>query len=91
MALLAVEGVYENGKIELAEKPEGVEHARVVVTFLPDEQTVMAEAKERERKEAMERLFARMERGFDFGGGPYYANREELYEERLKRLDKSDG
>jgi hypothetical protein len=36
MALLTVEGVYRNGKVELAETPAGVgEAARVLVTFLP--------------------------------------------------------
>lgn len=33
--LRAVEGVFRNGKVELLEIPEGVEEARVVVTFLP--------------------------------------------------------
>ena len=32
--LLSVEGVYRNGKIELAEIPEDVEQANVIVTFL---------------------------------------------------------
>jgi hypothetical protein len=36
MALITIEGVYENGKVELAESPEGVERANVMVTFLPD-------------------------------------------------------
>jgi len=36
MALLTVEGVYRNGKVELAETPTDVgETARVLVTFLP--------------------------------------------------------
>jgi hypothetical protein len=36
MALITIEGVYENGKVELTETPAGVERAKVVVTFLPD-------------------------------------------------------
>jgi hypothetical protein len=31
----SVEGVFRNGKIELAETPLDVEEARVIVTFLP--------------------------------------------------------
>ena len=34
--LKCVEGVYRKGKIELAEKPSGIDEARVIVTFLPD-------------------------------------------------------
>ncbi len=37
MALLTVEGVYKDGKVELAERPAGVvETARVLVIFLPE-------------------------------------------------------
>ncbi len=32
--LTAIEGIYQNGKIELYELPPGVRQARVVVTFL---------------------------------------------------------
>ena len=36
MALLTVEGICRDGKVELAERPEHVnEAARVLVTFLP--------------------------------------------------------
>lgn len=31
-----VEGVYKQGKVELAEVPDGVEGSRVIVTFLPN-------------------------------------------------------
>ena len=34
MALLAVKGVYEDGQVVLDERPAGIEHAAVVVTFL---------------------------------------------------------
>ena len=34
--LLTVEGIYTNGKVELAETPTGVKQARVLVTFLTD-------------------------------------------------------
>jgi hypothetical protein len=33
--LKAVEGIYRSGKVELSETPDGVEGARVIVTFLP--------------------------------------------------------
>lgn len=33
--LTTVEGIYKQGKVELAEVPEGVEGSRVLVTFLP--------------------------------------------------------
>jgi hypothetical protein len=32
--LTTIEGVYKDGKIELAETPAGIERARVLVTFL---------------------------------------------------------
>ncbi len=37
--LLTVEGTYSDGKIELAETPAGVQHAKVLVTFLSQEKT----------------------------------------------------
>jgi hypothetical protein len=33
--ILSVEGIFRNGKVELLEKPENVQEARVIVTFLP--------------------------------------------------------
>ena len=38
--LKCVEGVYRKGKIELAEKPSGIDEARVIVTFLPAGESV---------------------------------------------------
>ena len=35
--LTAVEGVYEDGHIELRETPPSLERTRVIVTFLPEE------------------------------------------------------
>lgn len=78
MALVTVSGIYENGKIELGEKPEGVIRARVVVTFLP-------ETEEKAKDEvARQRAFERMRTGVSFGGGKF--NREEVYEERMHVL-----
>ena len=33
--LKSVEGIYRDGKIELVEMPEGIDEARVIVTFMP--------------------------------------------------------
>jgi hypothetical protein len=33
--LKSVEGIYRDGKVELLETPDGLEEARVIVTFLP--------------------------------------------------------
>ncbi|HZP83549.1 MAG TPA: hypothetical protein VFB21_18030 [Chthonomonadaceae bacterium] len=85
MALLAVEGVYENGKVERKERPEGIKYARVIVIFMPDGLVTDEEAEQR-RREARERLIARMEKGIDFGGQKF--NREEIYEERMQELEE---
>lgn len=37
--LQAIEGVYKNGHIELAETPQGISESRVIVTFLEAKQT----------------------------------------------------
>ena len=36
MAVVTVDGIYENGRVKLAKRPKGVERARVRVTFLSD-------------------------------------------------------
>jgi hypothetical protein len=36
MALFTIDGIYENGKVELTEIPAGVQRANVRATFLPD-------------------------------------------------------
>ena len=82
MALLALEGFYEDGKIELKEHPAGVRKARVVVTFLPDSDSA---AKETARRAAAARMIARMKEGIDFGGT---FNRTEMYDERMRQLDE---
>lgn len=33
--LKSVEGIYRDGKVELLESPEGIDEAKVIVTFLP--------------------------------------------------------
>jgi hypothetical protein len=72
--LTAVEGIYEDGEVELLERPEGLERARVIVTFLPP----AASEPSREREEARERMLKRMREGIDLGGPPY-PKREEIY------------
>jgi hypothetical protein len=78
MALLTVEGIYKDGKVELAEHPKLVEDsARVLVTFLPPSDAELAG--ENFRKELRRRAFARMREGIDLGGPPY-PSREEIYD-----------
>lgn len=93
MVLMTVEGVYRDGKVELAEMPpDAPVQARVLVTFLPVEATAAAEpgtqATPEARRAAIDRLLARMRQGTDFGGPPY-PKREELYD-RVKRYDQRD-
>ena len=62
MSLLTVEGMYRNGKVELAERPDHVdEAARVLVTFLPPTgprvDAILGELQDRE--ELRQRAFAR--------------------------------
>lgn len=88
MSIVAVEGVYKDGKIELAETPEGVsESSRVIVTFLDVKD---AERTELLRKEAARRAIARMRKGMSLGGPPYLT-RDEIYEERLRRYRERGG
>jgi len=82
MALLTVEGIYKDGKVELTERPDHVdEAARVLVTFLPPngsrEKTMMVEGQHRET--LRQQAFARMKEGIHLGGPPY-PKREELYD-----------
>jgi hypothetical protein len=81
MGLLTVEGIYKDGKVELAERPDHVcEAARVLVTFLPPsdprETSVILESHDREA--LRQHAFARMKEGIHLGGAPY-PKREELY------------
>ena len=42
--LTTVEGVYKDGHVELAERPDGIAEGRVLVTFLPSGSGNAAEA-----------------------------------------------
>jgi hypothetical protein len=78
MALLTVEGIYKDGKVELSEQPKLVEDiARVLVTFLLPADVPTNEKPDRE--EIRRRVFARMKEGIDLGGPPY-PSREELHD-----------
>jgi hypothetical protein len=86
MTFLTVEGIYKDGKVELAERPEHVdEAARVLVTFLPSSgPREEPETGENQDREALrQRAFVRMKEGIHLGGPPY-PKREELYD----RLDR---
>lgn len=79
MALLAVEGFYKNGKIELTEAPTGIHEAPVMVVFLSrNGQSATAEDPD-SREARRQRAFAQMREGIDLGGPPY-PKRQELYD-----------
>ena len=86
MALLTLEGVYEDGKIECPEIPKGLKRARVVVTFLPSEPSDFAVPVDHaDRREGGKRLVEMLQRGVDFGTEPL-PKREELYADRIDRF-----
>src|SRR4051794_7378905 len=66
MALLTVEGIYKEGKVELTERPTGIdESTRVLVTFLRSNGTATppSAAEARERAKLRQQAFARMKEG----------------------------
>ncbi|MFL6196528.1 MAG: hypothetical protein ACJ75H_20270 [Thermoanaerobaculia bacterium] len=75
--LKTVEGIYREGHVELSERPEGIEEAKVLVTFLPQSQAAS------DRQALRERAFARMRQGLPLGGSPY-PKREDLYDRHLR-------
>ena len=90
MVLRALEGVYEDGKIELKELPHDLKRARVLVMFLPDDLVKETDPRDGElRREAGERLLKAMRKGIDFGGEKF--NREEIYEDRIGELESRRG
>lgn len=81
MGLLTIEGIYENGRIQLMETPTDVQKARVMVTFLPKD----VKPDEPAFQEALRQKFMqRLRKGVDFGTEPL-PTREELYADRLDR------
>jgi hypothetical protein len=92
MALLTLEGIYREGRVELAETPANVgDETRVLVVFIPSETEVgRVEPGEEDdaRAALLARIFERMEKGYHLGGAPY-PNREELYD-RVRRFGTRD-
>jgi hypothetical protein len=80
MATAAIQGVHDDGAITLRERPEGVRHARVMVTFLPEQAETDAGQLSDARRAAIERMLSRMRRGVDFGGERF--DRPSLYADR---------
>lgn len=74
--LTTVEGLYENGRVELAERPPGVERAKVYVTFMVDSSPT---AWKSARADAIEQWLAFPSEGVALGGPPYL-KRDELYD-----------
>ena len=79
MELLEVYGCYRDGQVILDETPKVVVSSQVKVTFLSESEA--QSSKDTEREAAVQRLIASMKNKRDFGGGPYYRDRGELYEE----------
>ena len=77
--MISILGRYRHGNIELFERPEGIDEAEVIVTFLH-----AGRDDDAERLEALNRLIEIMSKGHDLGGAPY-PTRDEIYAERLDR------
>jgi len=71
----AVERIYRDGKVELRERPEGLEAARVVVVFVSESPLPSLVR----REPAVDELLAELKKGYHLGGRPYL-NREELHD-----------
>jgi len=81
MGIMTIEGVYDEGSIQLKERPDGVCRSRVIVTFLPEPTETSGEDLSEVRRTAIERMLARMRRGIDFGGERF--DRSSLYTSRI--------
>lgn len=82
MSLLTIQGTYRDGRIELAESPEGLdEETPVLVTFLrrPGSGAASTEGSDQDRETLRQRAFARVEAGLHLGGAPY-PRREDLHD-----------
>jgi hypothetical protein len=78
--LTTVEGWYENGRVELAERPAGVERAKVYVTFVVDTPVPTVRASpEAAHAEAVDQWLASLREGLPLGGPPY-PTRDELHD-----------
>jgi hypothetical protein len=72
--LPTVEGVYDNGRVELTERPIGVGRAKVYVTFV-----IEGPAAEGARADAVDGWVASLREGLPLGGPPY-PTRDDLYD-----------
>jgi hypothetical protein len=73
--LVTVEGIYNEGKVELKEHPTVDSPSRVIVTFLEARDPFVSSSREELRRRALDR----MEEGLALGGPPY-PSREELHD-----------
>ncbi len=83
---MTIPGIYRGGKVELAERPEGlVESDPVLVTFVPEGTRVEpepmasglpADEAEAARRRAGDQLIKRLREGLDLGGPPYPGRKE---------------
>jgi len=82
MTPFTVDGIYEDGKIQLLETPAGIPHGARVRVTLADPNVPIVEsglAGNAEREALRQRAFARMKTGLHLGGPPY-PKRDELYD-----------
>jgi len=73
--LTTVEGLYENGRVELVEQPLGVERAKVYVTFVVEQPGAPKGAP----SDTIDEWLAFLREGLALGGPPY-PKRDELYD-----------
>jgi hypothetical protein len=72
-----VRGIYRNGKVELLEKPTGVDEAEVVVTFPDSDRPAEDASSQQEQRQAVRKWLR--ETGWHMGGAPY-PTRDELHD-----------
>ncbi len=69
--LKSFQGIYRDGKVELLERPEDSDGSRVIVTFLPESQSIDLRERGISREEAAEMRFR-------FGAGAEDWDRPEM-------------
>ncbi len=85
METFTIDGYYNDGRIVLSQRPEGIRRARVRVVFLAEDPE---EARTESLCKARTRALARMEAGINFGGETF--RREEVYEERIETSSRRE-
>ena len=76
--LTTIEGVYENGRVELADQPPGIDRAKVYVTFVAEPPA----AEKRTPAATLDEWLAFLREGLALGGPPY-PKRDALYDRGL--------